>query len=80
MGKAKLLKNIKGYDDVGIGLIDCGEGGGTYILCRDLEAYDLTGIQIYSYHTFTKRMRKADKTDKDTQNIIYFVKREDLVR
>jgi hypothetical protein len=78
MTEAKLLKNIKGFDDVGIGLINCGEGDGTYVLCTDLEGYDLTDVQIYKYHTFLRTMSKADKIEENSRNYLYFVKRADL--
>lgn len=80
MSKVKLLKDIKGFDNVGIGVIWCDEGKGTYIGCADLEGYDLTGVQIYSYHNFFRTMRETDDTpSRDTVNNTYFVKREDLV-
>lgn len=76
---AKLLKNIKGFDYVGIGVIWCDAGEGTYIRCMDLEGYDLSNVQIYRYHNFFRTMRPIDSRGKDTENEVYCVKREDLV-
>lgn len=35
----KSLKSIEGFDYVGIGVIPCGEGDGTYILCKNLAEF-----------------------------------------
>ena len=78
MEKVKLLKDIEGFDDVGIGVIRCDKGKGTYIRCMDLEGYDLTGVQVYRYHNFFRTMRAVDKLEKDSENCVYCVKREDL--
>ena len=75
----KLLKDIKGFDDVGIGVIWCDEGDGTYIRCADLEGYDLSSVQIYRYHHFCRTMRAVDKLESDNDNCTFCVKREDLV-
>ena len=74
-----LLKNIKGFDDVGIGVIWCEKGKGTYIRCKDLDGYDLTGVQIYRYNNFFKTMKKVNAQQEDTENYSFCVKREDLV-
>lgn len=74
-----LLKNIKGFDNVGIGVIWCEEGKGTYIRCKDLDGYDLTGVQIYRYNNFFKTMKKVNSQQEDTENYSFCVKREDLV-
>lgn len=76
--KVKLLKDIKGFDDVGIGVIWFEEGKGEYILCKDLKGYDLTGIQIYRYNNFFRQMREVDAIEKDSRNFAYCVKRKDL--
>ena len=76
---AKLLKDIKGFDDVGIGVIWCNAGEGTYIRVADLEGYDLAKVQIYRYYTFCRTMREVDELKKDNANEVFCVKREDLV-
>ena len=75
----KLLKDIKGFDDVGIGVIHFDEGEGTYILCKDLEGYDLSNIQIYKYHNFFRTMHKVDALENDTDDYVFCVKRQDLM-
>ena len=75
---AKLLKDIPGFDDVGIGVIWCGKGEGTYVLCKDLEGYDLTGVQIYGYNNFFRTMRPANKIGENS-SYEYCVKRKDLI-
>ena len=75
----KLLKDIKGFDDVGIGVIQQGKGGGEYILCRDLQGYDLSDIQIYRYNNFFRTMREVDALEKDTDNYVFCVRRQDLM-
>lgn len=75
----KPLKSIEGFDYVGIGVIPCGEGHGTYILCKNLAEYDLTGIQIYRYHTFFRTMKEVDELEDDTRDYVFCVKRADLV-
>lgn len=74
----KLLKNIKGFDDVGIGIIVMDEGRGDYIRCVDLQGYDLTDIQIYKYNTFFRTMSKAESVESDSSSYIYCVKRRDI--
>lgn len=73
------IKDIKGFDDVGIGVIWCDKGKGTYIRCQDLEGYDLTDKQIYRYHNFFRSMRPVDSIGKDTKDYVFCVNREDLV-
>lgn len=74
----RLLKDIKGFDDVGIGVIWMEEGKGEYILCSSLQGYDLSDIQIYRYNNFTRTMRAVDSKEEDTRNYAYCVKRADL--
>ena len=74
----KLLKDIKGFDDVGIGVIWFEEGKGEYILCKDLKGYDLTEVQIYRYNNFFRTMHKVDSIGKDDKTYAYCVKRKDL--
>lgn len=76
---AKLLKDIKGFDDVGIGVIWCDKGEGTYIRCKDLEGYDLTGTQIYRYNRFFRTMKPVDILEEDGNSCVYCVKRCNLV-
>ena len=76
---AKLLKDIAGFDDVGIGVIQCDAGHGDYIRVSDLEGYDLSNVQIYRYHTFFRTMRKVDELKQDNPNEVFCVRREDLV-
>ena len=78
MNKIKRLSQIKGFDDVGIGIIPCGEGDGTYVLYEDVKGYDLTDIQLYHYNTFLRTMTPTDVLGNDTGN--YCVKRSDLER
>lgn len=74
----KLLKDVKGFDDVGIGVIWCDEGEGTYIRCKDLEGYDVTGVQIYRYNNFFRTMTEVDKLQEDSENYVFCVKRSEL--
>lgn len=74
----KLLKDVKGFDNVGIGVIWCDEGEGTYIRCKDLEGYDLTGVQIYRYNSFFRTMSTVDKLQEDSENYVFCVKRSEL--
>jgi hypothetical protein len=74
-----LLKYIEGFDDVGIGVIWQDKGKGKYILCRDLEGYNLDGVQIYRYNQFFMTMRAVDSLEEDSDNYVYCVKREDLI-
>lgn len=74
------LSEIKGFDDVGLGVIWCDEGNGRYILCKELRGYDLTNIQIYRYCNPFREMRKADAIGKDDSQYAYCVKRDDLMR
>lgn len=76
----KSLKNIEGFDDVGLGVINCGKGNGEYILCRNLNESDLKGVQIYRYNNSLRIMRKADALEEDSIYYTYCVKREDLER
>lgn len=76
--KQKLLKNIKGFDYVGIGVIWFDEGKGDYILCRDLEGYDLTNIQIYRYNNHFRTMKQVDDLEEDSSDYVFCVKRNDL--
>ena len=76
---AKPLKKISGFDDVGIGVIWCGEGKGDYILCSELKGYDLTEIQIYRYNNWFRTMKAVDELGIDTEQYAYCVKREDLM-
>lgn len=78
MKKAKLPKDIKGFDDVGIGVIWFDEGKGTYILCKDLAGYDLSGVQIYRYNNMFREMRPVDSIGEDSRAFAYCVKRADL--
>lgn len=75
----KLLKDIEGFDDVGIGVIWQDKGKGDYIRCSDLKGFDLSGIQIYRYNNFFKTMRTVDSIEEDTDVYAFCVKREDLV-
>lgn len=74
------LSEIKGFDDVGLGVIWCDEGRGTYILCKELRGYDLTNIQIYRYCNPFREMRKTDTIEKDDSQYTYCVKRDDLMK
>ena len=73
-----LLKDIKGFDDVGIGVIWLDAGKGTYIRCVDLKGYDLKGIQIYRYSNFFRKMYKSNEILEDSAGSVYCVKREDM--
>lgn len=75
----KLLKDIEGFDDVGIGVIWQEPEKGKYILCNDLKGFDLSGVQIYRYNNFFKIMRTIDSVEEDTDVYAFCVKREDLV-
>ena len=76
---SKLLKNIEGFDDVGIGVIHCGEGKGEYVRCSDLEGYDLTDVQIYRYNNVFRQMRPVDEREEDSKTYVFCVKRKDLI-
>lgn len=80
LGKVRPLNEIKGFDDVGLGVIWCDEGGGTYILCKELRGYDLTNTQIYRYCNPFREMRKTDTIGKDDSQYAYCVKRSDLMK
>lgn len=75
----KLLKDIKGFDDVGIGVIHRDAGEGEYILCKDLKDYDLTNVQTYKYNTFFRTMSKANALGEDSDIHVYCVRRHDLM-
>ncbi len=75
---AQLLKDIKGFDDVGIGLIHCDKGEGKYIRCSDLDGYDLTGVQIYKYSNIFRTISPVDEIY-ELRNYAYYIKREDLL-
>ncbi len=80
MAKAKLLKDIKGFDTAGIvGVIWRDAGEGTYIRVADLKGYDLSNVQIYRYNNFCRTMREVDKLEKDNHLETSCVKREDLI-
>lgn len=72
--RVKSLNEIKGFDDVGIGVIWQDEGKGDYILCRDLKGHSLEGVQIYRYSMY--RMYKVDNADDDDR--VYCVRRKDI--
>lgn len=73
-----LLKNINGFDDVGIGVIWYDKGEGMYILCKDLLGYDLSEVQIYRYSNITREMSAVDELGEDSDRCVYCVKREAL--
>lgn len=74
------LSEIKGFDDVGLGVIWCDEGHGEYILCKELRGYDLTNIQIYKYCNAFREIYKTDTVGKDNSQYAYCVKRDDLIK
>ena len=74
--RVKSLDEIKGFDDVGIGVIWLEEGKGAYILCRDLKGHDLEGVQIYRYSMY--RMYKVDNAEEDGDGRVYCVRRKDI--
>ena len=74
------LSEIKGFDDVGLGVIWGDEGQGTYILCKELRGYDLSNIQIYKYCNAFREMNKTDIIGKDDSHYAYCVKRDDLMK
>ena len=77
---AKPLKDIEGFDDVGIGVIPCGKGKGTYVFYKDLKGYDLSGVPVYQYNNAFRTMNRiSDIADIDENDYTYCVKREDLV-
>ena len=78
--RVKPLKDIEGFDDVGIGVIPCGKGKGTYVFYKDLKGYDLSSIPVYQYNNFFRTMNRiSDIADIDENDYTYCVKREDLV-
>lgn len=76
----KSLQDLIGFDDVGIGIIWCDVGKGTYLRCCDLEGYDLTDIQIYRYSYFFRTMREVDSLKEDSNDHVYCVRRKDLMQ
>lgn len=78
MSKVKFLKDIEGFDDVGIGVIPRGKGNGEYIRCKDLTGYDLSNVQIYRYNTFFRTIQKVNALEPDAKPYVFCVKRKDL--
>lgn len=77
---AKPLSEIRGFDDVAIGLIPRDAGEGKYIDIHSLEGYDLSGIQAYRYSLTSMSMRPTAHVDvdMDVADHLYCVKRADL--
>ena len=76
----KPLSEIKGFDDVAIGLIPRDSGEGKYIDIHSLKGYDLSGVQVYRYSLTSMSMRPANHVDVDIDvaDHLYCVKRADI--